>query len=341
MGAAVVRDSPLPCIQFLNELANIDVAFDEDWMWINDSIKELDGEEIEGSALLGGFLAPIDQIMLAIMQNAPIYSNVCFLLSEAHYYQHYRYDPDPNLFVHISIMHGRVAFSVIPDSYFDQNVCSILAFAVGFDGFQSEEDAHMAFVLINNLNKTMMWYDSNGFIRFTRKAGFYHTDWLEKLLQGWKKAQPGLEQYKFISMGEWCPYGGVQDDTGGSCAAWSLLIILLQFLCPQSQLQTIVQAIHSTPSETRQKIIHNWIKYCVQIYHFHVKKARKPIRWYRQHSTLPFNPLLGERLRKPKASKGRIQKPTASRAKKNKSRVVYLPERMTTRGIMKHRKRSQ
>jgi hypothetical protein len=326
----------LPCVKILNDLANTDIAFEKEWSWaVLDMVKE------HGVlALLGDPNSPMDEIMQTIMENSSQLSNACFLVRSEFNDQGKLLAPSQ--FAIIDVTDQYVHSPTLPPQFLDASQCKVVALGIRFIGFKDMPRivGHATSVLINNLDKTVAWYDSNGYVPDTRTT-IYDTDTLEALVRQWKSQQGGLEDYRLMVLSDYCPRianTGVQDGTGGTCAAWTALIMYLQFACPTTSFASIIATLRTQPVGIRLRIIANWVKYCVQIYRFQIEKTRKPVKWYRQHPTLLFNPLIGKRLRKPlkpKKSGGAIDK---ARAKTPSSRVAYVPERIATRNLTKQKR---
>jgi hypothetical protein len=155
---------------------------------------------------------------------------------------------------------------------------------------QLKNGQHAIAVFIDTVKHSLEWYDSNGIV--TGIVDFYSTDDITALFKQWVATQPLLKGYTVSSPDSLCIADGVQTDTGGTCAAWSTLTIMLRFLCVENA-ALVPRTVASYSKTQRRRIIINWIALCVQIYHFYVLKASKPAD-ARMETTLPFAPILAD-----------------------------------------------
>lgn len=153
------------------------------------------------------------------------------------------------------------------------------------------KDPHDTVILIDTANKTVEWFDSNGF-----ENAYYPALPITRVLRSWLSKQPHLTGYHLKTPSQICIRDNfsIQEGTGGTCAAWASFMMLLRLSCPQHPIEDILTAINRHPIVQRQRIIRNWIYYTVQIYRFHIKQKPKPVTpyYYTIDASLPFAPLL-------------------------------------------------
>jgi hypothetical protein len=153
------------------------------------------------------------------------------------------------------------------------------------------EDSHAIALIIDNRTKTIEWFDPNGAI-VEDDEEMYNVYLVGAYIHSWKLRQPELAAYTIIEPQEAC--FAVQDNTGGSCAAWTTLVIMLRLLCNWPSQKALVDKLATFSAEQRRRIIVNWIALCVQIYRFSMVGTPRPLESpdLRPDFDLPFHPLI-------------------------------------------------
>jgi hypothetical protein len=128
----------------------------------------------------------------------------------------------------------------------------------------AEGASHQNAVIIDNLNRTIERYDPNGADNQAEEEGWQR--WWADPRNSYLRDR-GYSLYPTIDI---CVQGS---QTGGTCVAWSLLVLLLRISCPSVPLETILVRIRDSGVDGRRRIIANWLRAMWQLTHFHINRS--------------------------------------------------------------------